>query len=279
MPTVVQPAQRPPLFEYRVPADIRIKEYFRFLDGIVHHYDSLVPYHLTEHILIRANPWVIDTLENTDYYRRIDRGDFVYDQRKLVVLHQGDTLRIPDSLYAAQLQNQINETWIDINIPAFSLRVVEGASDTIYSFKVRVGQNKKRYQEAIQRVADLRTQTGAGRIFRINRTPSRFEDPHTGKLLKRTKRDDGRTTRMPMIPWLEPEIGGRRPGQMIHPTTNPETLGKAYSNGCIGCSESDAWRLYYYAPVGTRVVIRYDLQVVSPRGDTITLPDIYRRKR
>lgn len=263
-----------PLFTCTVPKDIRIREYFVFVDSLVQRYDSLTPYHLTEHLLVRANPWIIDTLENTDYYRMKARGVFVYDQRQLVVLRQGDTLSVPDTLLAHELQRRMDNTWIDINIPEFRLRIVED-SDTLYSMKVRVGQNKKRFQEALGRVADLRTRPGSGKIIRANRTPSLFVDPHTGRQFKETLRDDGKTTRMPMIPWLEPEINGVRLGQMIHPTTNPETLGRAYSNGCVGCSESDAWRLYYYAPVGTRVEIRYDLTTVGPEGDTIHLPDIY----
>ena len=76
---------------------------------------------------------------------------------------------------------------------------------------------------------------------------------------------------MPRIPWIEPQIDGHRFGHMIHPTTNPKTLGKAYSNGCIGTSEADAWRIYYYAPIGTKVNFRYDLIIENERGDTIQL--------
>jgi len=165
-------------------------------------------------------------------------------------------------------------TWIDINIPEYTLRVVEG-QDTVQCMTIRVGQNKKRFQQVLGRVDDLRTRPGVGSIVRINRTPALFSDPHTGRKYTETKRDDGRTTRMPLIPWLEPEINGIRLGQMIHPTTNPETLGRAYSNGCIGCTEGEAWRLYYYAPLGTKVVIRYDLVLIGPAGDTTRLPDIY----
>ncbi len=269
---------RKPLFVVPVSKTIRVREYFRFIDGVVHTYDSLTPYPLTEHLLVRTNPWIIDTLENTDYYRMKDRGIFVYDQRELPVLQPGDTLRIPDSLLAQELQARMAKTSIDINIPEYKLRIVENG-DTLYEMNVRVGQNKKRFQEVIGRVVDLRTRPGVGKIVRIAREPTLFEDPHTGRRFTDTKRDDGEITRMPLIPWLEPEINGMRLGQMIHPTTNPESLGRAYSNGCIGCSESDAWRLYYYAPVGTPVRIRYDLKVAGPNGDTVTLPDIYGWKR
>jgi len=84
-------------------------------------------------------------------------------------------------------------------------------------------------------------------------------------------------TLMPQIPWTEVELDGMRYGQMIHPTTNPETLERAYSNGCIGLGEADAWCFYYHAPLGTPVVFRYDLETVNETGDTIMLPDIYKR--
>jgi L,D-transpeptidase ErfK/SrfK len=48
-------------------------------------------------------------------------------------------------------------------------------------------------------------------------------------------------------------------------------LGKAYSNGCIGTSEADAWFVYYYAPLGTAIEIKYNLI----NADGKTLKDIY----
>ena len=81
---------------------------------------------------------------------------------------------------------------------------------------------------------------------------------------------------MPVIPWIETEINGIRNGQMIHPTTNPETLGKAYSNGCIGVSESDAWIIYYHAPLNTALQIRYDLIILDEKGEKRELEDIYK---
>lgn len=262
------------LYSYVLAREVRIKDYFAFIDQLVTRLDSLTPYPLTEHLLVHANPWIIDTLEDTDYYRRMERDEFVYDQRQMVILRPGDTLRVPDTLTAREIQQRIDSTWLDLNIPEFRLRIVDG-SDTLHSILVRVGQNKKRFQQVLGRMDDLRTRPGQGTIIRINRTPTLFVDPHTGRRLKDTKRDDNRRTHMPMIPWIEPEVNGQRLGQLIHPTTNPSSLGKAASNGCIGCSEADAWRLYYHAPLGTRISIRYDLDVPLPDGDTLRLPDIY----
>ena len=90
--------------------------------------------------------------------------------------------------------------------------------------------------------------------------------------------DDEHFTKMPIIPWLEPSINNIRYGAMIHPTTNPKTLGKAYSHGCVGLTEADAWKVYYNAPIGTKVIFRYDLQVLNEKGDTILLQDIYHLK-
>jgi lipoprotein-anchoring transpeptidase ErfK/SrfK len=276
MPAPARPDTIPARLFVVVPRDIRVKSYFRFLKETVEAYDTAVPYPLNEHLLVRANPWIIDTLASTDYYRRKQRGDTLYVQPDAVVLHQGDTLFLPDSLQAFSLLERMQNTLIDVNIPEYRLRILE-YGDTLYSFPIRVGKNKVRYLETAGREVDLRTRPGRGAVVRINRYPT-FTDPVTGKKFTHTKRDDKITTLMPQIPWVEVELDGRRYGQMIHPTTNPETLGKAYSNGCVGLGEADAWRFYYYAPLGASVVFRYDLEIIGIRGDTLLLPDIYEWK-
>lgn len=127
------------------------------------------------------------------------------------------------------------------------------------------------------REISLRTPIGEGEIVRIEKNPT-FINPSNNHRYYATRRDDGMYTKLPLIPWLEPSIGGVRPGALIHPTTNPETLGKAYSNGCVGTPEGAAWRIYYYAPLGTKVRFRYDLDIVTEAGDTLHLEDIYNLK-
>lgn len=267
------PVGEPPLAVVPVMQPVIVADYFQYMDDLVQQYDSLAPYPLSEHLIVRANPWIIDTLENTDYYRQIEQGNFVFDQTKMTVLHPGDTLYLPGEKTAATLLAKMEKTYLDINIPAFQLHIVEGDSAT-HSFPVRVGKNQKKFLAMAGNVVDLRTQTGTGEIVRVNRYPV-FYDPVTGNKFKYTRRDDRKTTLMPQIPWIEPAIGGRRIGQMIHPTTNPSTLGKAASNGCIGTREADAWRIYYAAPVGTKVVVRYDLVEITTQGDTLRWNDVY----
>jgi L,D-transpeptidase ErfK/SrfK len=260
----------------KVKRPIIIKDYFVFMDSIVQKNDSIVNYELTEHLLVRANPWIIDTLANTDYYRLIERDSFVYDQTKMMVFRVGDSIKIPDSLEAESLRKDFNNTRIEVNIPEFKLRIFQDSLE-MYSFPIRVGQNKKKYLKMGNRVTDLRTKTGVGIIIRHEKNPD-FYNPVNGRQFYLTKRDDEKTTVMPQIPWIETEINGVRNGQMIHPTTNPESLGKAYSNGCIGTKEADAWIIYYHAPLGTSVEIRYDLRVKDPDGKELLLENIYGRK-
>ena len=255
------------------PRDITVGHYFDYIDSLVKKYDPLVPYTLSEHLLVRANPWIIDTLANTDYYRMIERDSFVYEQRSLIVLRTTDTLFIPDAVTASEITKKIESTLIDVNIPEFKLRIYEGES-LLYTFPVRVGQNRSRYLAMCERVTDLRTIPGKGKIIRHSRNPD-FYDPVSCKQFYMTKRDDQRTTLMPQIPWIETEINGIRNGQMIHPTTNPKTLGKPYSNGCIGTTEADAWIIYYHAPLGTSLKIRYDLLIKDGFNSSQRLPDIY----
>lgn len=261
----------------QVNNNVLIENYFEYMDSIVQKYDSLTPYRLSEHLLVRANFWILDTLQNTDYYRMKARDSFVYNQKKMIVLCKGASLIIPDSITAQNILDSFKNSSIDINIPEYKLRIYEGSLKR-YEFPVRVGRNEKKYLEMSGRVQDLKTQTGEGFIVNYNRYP-RYINPATNHEYFVTKRDDKMVTKLPQIPFIETEINGIRNGQLIHPTTNPITLGKAYSNGCIGTKEADAWVIYYCAPINTKVKIRYDLNVVNDKGESIVLKDIYNINR
>lgn len=256
-----------------IAQDINISQYFDYMDSLVNVYDSVVPYTLSEHLLAHANPWIIDTLANTDYYRMMERDSFVYDQRKLLVLRISDSIIIPDSVTAGTILNSFKKTHLDINIPEFKLRIYKDSS-LLYIFPIRVGKNTKKYLAMVDKTTDLRTKSGSGKIVRHEKDPD-FYNPVNHERFYTTIRDDNKTTLMPQIPWIETEINGVRNGQMIHPTTNPETLGKASSNGCIGTRESDAWIIYYYAPLETRITIRYHLEFTNGKGDKVKLNDVY----
>ncbi|WNH12623.1 L,D-transpeptidase [Thalassobellus suaedae] len=259
-----------------VDKPITIEHYFQFLDSIVNKYDSVTSYKLSEHLLVRANSWIIDTLKNTDYYIMKARDSFIYNQKKMIVIPKGTYITIPDSTTAIKLLNSFKKTTIDINIPEFKLRIYED-SIKLYEFPIRVGRNEKKYLKMAGRVLDLKTKTGSGFIVRHVRNPS-YYNPVNGHRYFVTKRDDGKLTKLPQIPFIETEINGIRHGQLIHPTTNPETLNKAYSNGCIGTKEEDAWVVYYYAPIGTKIQIRYDLNGTDTKDKSLLLKDIYNLK-
>ena len=258
---------------FKVNKNIIVEKYFEYIDSIVHKYDSITSYKLSEHLLVRTNTWIIDTLQNTDYYRMKTRDSFVYNQKKMIVLPKGSIITIPDSIKAIKLLNSFKNTIIDINIPELKLSILE-ASTKHYEFPVRVGRNEKKYLKMAGRVVDLKTKTGNGTIVNHVRNPS-YYNPVNGHRYFVTKRDDKKVTKLPQIPFIETEINGLRNGQLIHPTTNPITLGKAYSNGCIGTNEADAWVIYYYAPIGTKIKIRYDLNVRDEKGKEGVLKDIY----
>ncbi|MEQ9581693.1 MAG: L,D-transpeptidase, partial [Arenibacter sp.] len=158
-----------PLMAY-VDKDITVANYFNFMDALTRKYDSLVPYALSEHVLVRANPWIMDTLANTDYYRQMAKDSFVYDQRKMIVLRANDSLLIPDTEVGQQLIKEMESTLIDINIPEYRLRIYQD-SLLLYTFPIRVGQDRKRYLAMGDRVTDLRTKTGNGKIVRLERNP------------------------------------------------------------------------------------------------------------
>jgi lipoprotein-anchoring transpeptidase ErfK/SrfK len=262
-----------------IPHTVDIAHYFSFIDSIKTGVDTFQNVKIDEYVLVHANPWIIDSLRSSDYYIQKRRGIFLFDQSKWIVLRKGDSLAIPDSSWTASILEKLKSTTIDLNIPEFILRVVQ-SGDTILTTKVRVGRNEIQYLALAGHDVDLRTPIGRGKIIRIERNPIVI-NPETAERYKGTHRDDALYTKMPIIPWLEPEINGIRYGALIHPTTNPVTLGFPYSHGCVGTSEADAWIIYYNSPLGTKVNFRYDLQVVRANGDTLNLPDVYnlRKKR
>jgi len=248
-------------------------EYFDFIDDLVPHLDSTTAYTLDEYVLMRANPLLMEKLANTDYYVTAALDTFVEDPKAVQILAIGDSLLVPSADQVRELRDRMEMTVIDVNIPEFKLRIKEGAA-IIHEMDIRVGKNTQRYLAMAGRDVDLRTHPGIGEITRIARDPA-YINPRNNKRYKVTRRDDGKVTQMPRIPWLEPTINGQRFGQLIHPTTNIGTLGKAYSNGCVGTSEADAWIIYFHAPLGTKVQFRYDLEVINEAGDTLQFKDIY----
>lgn len=266
------PAPAPPLAIHRVERVVQVGHYFEYIDSVVASLREAVPYELTEHLLLGANPWLVDSLAATDYEIQKARGVEALRPRDLTALHAGAELVVPSVAQAAALTAQADSTWIDVNIPEFTLRVMRGTRE-LHAFPVRVGQDRSRHLDMAGREVDLRTQTGEGEIVRIENDP-RFVNPVDNHEYEVTRRDDGVVTGLPRIPFLEPELDGLRHGQLIHPTTNPATLGGPVSNGCIGTSEFAAWIIYAHAPIGTRVVVRYDLDVLVD-GEPTRLDDIY----
>lgn len=255
---------------------VKINDYFKVMDSIVKRYDSMLTNPLTEHLIIRNNPWVIDSLASTDYYHLKKLGITNLNPKELPIFKPGDSLLIPDSTALDSLNQLFNQTYLDINIPEFKLRILQKDS-IIYEFPVRVGRDERKYLAMAGRVVDLRTHTGEGTIVGHSKEPN-FINPSDNHIYHVTERDDGIVTGLPNIPWLIPEINDVRYGQLIHPTTNIKTLSLAYSNGCIGTSELAAWRIYYHAPIGTRIIIRYDLEIMNENGDIQQLRDIYKQQ-
>ena len=264
-----------PLTYVMIEHDVKMKDYFDFIDRMADEYiDSLVTFR--DYILVNANPWIIDSLGNLNYYQQLKKGVFVYDQTQQVILHAGDSILIPDLALIDSLSIRLKSSRIDVNLPEFKLRIIQ-QQDTVLTCNIRIGQNKTKFLEYYQKEFDLRTPIGEGEIVTIRKNP-KYIDLQTGEEYVETNRDDGRRTKMPIIPSLTPSINGRVSGTLIHATTNPKSLGKAYSHGCIGTSEPDIWSIFYYSPTGTRVTFRYDLEVKDEHGQIIRLRDIYHRE-
>ncbi len=144
---------------------------------------------------------------------------------------------------------------IYVNIPSFTLRLMS-EGECVKKYKIRVGK------------LATKTITGVGSItkkfktsyFRYSSGPQKGEiirysnirSSYNGKIIKRIKIPYDK------IKGLELEINGVITGQIIHATTNPETLGHACSSGCVGLSVEDMLDLYARVKAGTKVLIEYN---------------------
>ena len=256
-----------------VTKDVPISSYFKWMDSIVAKHNESHNYAIDEYLIVHHNKWIIDTLAHTDYYYLMDKGIFNEDSKSLIALKKEQILVIPDSMQTVLLKAQLSNTYLELNIPEFRLRIIQDEK-VIYKFPVRVGKNSSRYLAMAKREVDMRTEPGIGEIIRVNKSPI-FMNPKNNRRYYTTSRDDGKRTALPAIPWLEPAVNGRSVGQLIHPTTNLNTLEKASSNGCIGLRESDSWIVYYYAPLGTKVIFKYDLEGKNEDGELIKFKNIY----
>jgi L,D-transpeptidase ErfK/SrfK len=250
-------------------------DYFNAIDSLCRFIDSSYGVSLNEYEFIRANPVILDSLRSQDYYEAKERGVLILNQQDCLVIHSGQQLSVPDSNQLLRIRLFLKQIRLDVNVPEYTLRIWCGDS-LIHRCIVRVGRNERKFLALAGREVDLKTPIGKGRIVRIERDPL-YINPVNGERYYRTRRDDGRYTMLPRIPFLEPEINGIRSGALLHPTTNKSTLGKAISNGCIGMSEADAWTLYYHAPLGTPIEFRYDLNVIDENGNSKKLDNIYNR--
>lgn len=261
------------LFSDTVPENLSVRKFYTYIDSLVCKYQQQLYYSISEHIIVRANPWIIDSLAALDYYAAKRQNRNILQQDTFTILKKGAIIFIPDSILASAINDTLINTLIDVNLPEFKLRIYEFGK-LKRECLVRIGRNEKKYLELAGREVDLKTPVGKGKIVRLVRDPY-YINPTTGKRYYQTRRDDNVYTKMPVIPWIEPEINGIRYGTLIHPTTNESTLGKAYSSGCVGTKEADAWYIYYHAPIGTQVIFRYDLISLSAEGDTIYHEDVY----
>ena len=57
-----------------------VRDFFQFLDKTALKNGTLSHFKLSENLLLRANPWILDRLLNTDYYFQLSLGNFIYNQ-------------------------------------------------------------------------------------------------------------------------------------------------------------------------------------------------------
>lgn len=179
-----------------------------------------------------------------------------------------------DNSLQADSADEDREYEIYVNIPSFTLKLLSGG-ECVKKYKIRVGKLAAKTITGAGsvtkkfKISYFRYSSGEqkGEIIRYSNIRSSFN----GKIVKRIK-----------IPYdkirgLELEINGVVTGQIIHATTNSETLGHACSSGCIGLSIEDMLDLYDRVKTGTKVLIEYN-PVEYRDGIFDFYPDIYNYK-
>jgi L,D-transpeptidase ErfK/SrfK len=222
-----------------VKSDIKVKNYFSYLDKIIKKYNDTLSYQINEYTLVNANPWIIDSLAAMDYYTTKLSGKPVMNQKEEVILRKNKILNIPTEIQNQSILENLANNRIYINIPEYKLQIYNGDL-LILDAPIRVGRNESKYLQSIDRYTDLRTMSGKGMVHGTERNPT-WINPADNHKYTETNRDDKIKTKMPQTPSIQLQIGKKITGQLIHATTNPASLGKPYSNGCIGTNEMDIW--------------------------------------
>lgn len=66
----------------KVDRNVRIENYFKYLDSLVSSVDPQGKNTLNEHYMVHQNSWILDTLCATDYYVKKLKDSFIFDQKK-----------------------------------------------------------------------------------------------------------------------------------------------------------------------------------------------------
>lgn len=156
---------------------------------------------------------------------------------------------------SSDVSDEDKEYEIYVNIPSFTLKLISGGVCE-KKYKIRVGKLQTKTITGIGSVTKKFTTS----YFRYSSGPQKGEiirysnirSSYNGKIVKRIKIPYDK------IKGLELEINGVITGQIIHATTNPETLGHACSSGCVGMSIEDMLDLYARVKPGTKVLIEYN---------------------
>ncbi|MCK5684876.1 L,D-transpeptidase [bacterium] len=164
-------------------------------------------------------------------------------------------------------------SYIVINIPSYELFLHN--QGVISKYNIRIGKQSKPTDIGngviVKKISNPVFRYTIGENTGEIITKSRIYDTPNGKLLK--------VIPMPYerMRSLEPMINGKRNGQMIHSTTNSETIGFAWSSGCIGLTIKDMLELYPKIILYTKIAIKYE--VIKYTGKAIILyQDIYNLK-
>lgn len=129
--------------------------------------------------------------------------------------------------------------------------------------KLKFYENEEMKKEFSVRVGKKETPTpvGEGYVFeKRERAIFRYHDPpNKGKIIRWSQLSDGQRV---LIPYEKIKALGFRINNCdadkysIHSVTDPETIGKAISGGCVGIGIEDMLELFPLVELGTKIIIK-----------------------
>lgn len=222
-------------------------EYIKVVDGCEIHFQG-------ECLNVRSGPGidfpVVMQLRN-NVVLKID-GEVVHDGITWYKIVFDETLLYPERVtgdwYVASdfvqvLKDEgLKTTWEDGATPTTKKIIVDRSEQKLYAY-----EGDTLFMEIAISTGLQLTPTPRGTFTVFRKTPSRYMQGPLPGLASDQYYD------LPGVPW---DLYFTKDGAVIHGAYWHDSFGVPYSHGCVNLSPEDAQKLYYWTPLGTKVIVQ-----------------------